>query len=128
MADKDKELSPTSPEVVPPPDNVREHPFELRHEVKRLNERLDQLTKALDKAEIRDIIENYSSVRRRLITNFIAGTARGLGLSLGTIVILALLAFILSQMVSLPLIGDYISQILDYVKASQGADTSGGKG
>ncbi|ODP30388.1 DUF5665 domain-containing protein [Paenibacillus sp. PK4536] len=120
MAHDNKEVSPRSPELVKPPEAIGEHPFELRHEVKRLNERLDQIAESLDKAEIQDIIENYSSVKRRLVVNFVAGAARGLGLSLGTIVILAILGFILSQMVSLPLIGNYIAQILDYVKASQG--------
>ncbi|WP_322907783.1 DUF5665 domain-containing protein [Paenibacillus campi] len=122
MADKhDKQLTPNPPPVVEPPDTIREHPFELRHEVKRLNERLDQLTAALDKAEIQDIIENYSSVKRRILTNFIAGAARGLGLSLGTLVILALLGYLLSLLVSfnLPVIGDYISELLKYVNTSQ---------
>lgn len=117
---KDKEVSPRSPELVKPPSEIGEHPFELRHEVKRLNERLDQIAEALDKAEIQDIIENYSSVKRRLVVNFIAGAARGLGLSLGTIVVLGILGFILSQLVDMPLIGEYIAQLLDYVKASQG--------
>lgn len=127
MADKDnKELSPNPPQVTTAPDAIREHPFELRHEVHRLNERLDQLTAALDKAEIKDIIENYSSVKKRILTNFVAGAARGLGLSLGTIVILALLGYLLSLLVSfnLPVIGDYISELLNYVHTSQG---SGGK-
>lgn len=123
MADKDdKELSPNPPQVVPAPDAIREHPFELRHEVHRLNERLDQLTSALDKAEIKDIIENYSSAKKRILTNFIAGAARGLGLSLGTIVILALLGYVLTLLVNfnLPVIGDFISELLGYVNTSRG--------
>lgn len=38
----------------------KEHPFELRHEVKRLNSRLDSISHLLEKAEFKDIIENYA--------------------------------------------------------------------
>ncbi|TQR96949.1 DUF5665 domain-containing protein [Paenibacillus ottowii] len=103
--------------------DVNEHPFELRHEVKRLNKRLDQIADTLEKAEFKDIIENYSSTKRRIISNLTAGISRGLGLTLGTVVILALLAWLLSFLVqlNLPVIGDFIAELLGYIKMSQGA-------
>ncbi|QDY84114.1 hypothetical protein FQU75_12355 [Paenibacillus polymyxa] len=102
--------------------DVNEHPFELRHEVKRLNKRLDQIADTLEKAEFKDIIENYSSTKRRIISNLTAGISRGLGLTLGTVVILALLAWLLSFLVqlNLPVIGDFIAELLGYIKMSQG--------
>ncbi len=103
--------------------DVNEHPFELRHEVKRLNKRLDQIADTLEKAEFKDILENYSSTKRRIISNLTAGISRGLGLTLGTVVILALLAWLLSFLVqlNLPVIGDFIAELLGYIKMSQGA-------
>ncbi|MDN4083353.1 DUF5665 domain-containing protein [Paenibacillus polymyxa] len=102
--------------------DVDEHPFELRHEVKRLNKRLDQIADTLEKAEFKDIIENYSSTKRRIISNLTAGISRGLGLTLGTVVVLALLAWLLSFLVqlNLPVIGDFIAELLGYIKMSQG--------
>ncbi|MGF7048336.1 hypothetical protein J2T13_002843 [Paenibacillus sp. DS2015] len=96
---------------------IDEHPFELRHEVKKLNLRLDQIADSLDKAEFKDIIENYSNPKKRMITNFTAGLSRGLGLSLGTFVVLGLLGYILSIFVDMPLIGKYISDLQSYIDA-----------
>ncbi|MDQ0495042.1 DUF5665 domain-containing protein [Paenibacillus brasilensis] len=106
--------------------DVNEHPFELRHEMKRLNKRLDQIADTLERAEFRDILENYSSTKRRIMSNLTAGIARGLGLTLGTVVILALLAWLLSFLVqlNLPVIGDYIAELLEYIKMSQGGKRS----
>ncbi len=71
--------------------DMKEHPFELRHEVKRLNTRLDKIADTLEKAEFLDLIENYTNPRKRVISNFIAGLSRGLGLTVGTAIVLALL-------------------------------------
>ncbi|GGH67166.1 hypothetical protein HNR77_002176 [Paenibacillus sp. JGP012] len=96
--------------------DINEHPFELRHEVKRLNTRLDQIADSLERAQIKDIIENYSNPKKRIITNFTAGMARGLGLTVGTFVVLGLLAFILSQFVNMPIVGQYIADLLGYIE------------
>lgn len=97
------------------PYRVDEHPFELRHEVKRLNRRLDQIADSLEKAEIKDILENYTNPKKRIITNFTSGIARGLGLSIGTFVILGVLGYILSLFVKMPVIGEYIANLLHYI-------------
>ncbi|MEC0372655.1 DUF5665 domain-containing protein [Paenibacillus chibensis] len=99
------------------PYNVDEHPFELRHEVKRLNKRLDQIADSLEKSQVKDIIENYSNPKKRIISNFTSGLARGLGLSLGTFVVLGLLGYVLSLFVSMPVIGDYIARLQEYIDA-----------
>ncbi|MDQ0091264.1 hypothetical protein J2T12_004701 [Paenibacillus anaericanus] len=95
----------------------KEHPFELRHEVKRLNSRLDSISHLLEKAEFKDIIENYADPKKRLFTNFMAGLSRGLGLSVGTFVVLGLLGWLLTLFVDLPMVGDYIKTLQDYIKS-----------
>lgn len=95
--------------------DVNEHPFELRHEVKRLNGRLDKIADMLERANFKDIIENYMSPKKRIITNFTAGLARGLGMTVGTVVVLSLLGYILSLFVDMPLIGDYIAELQGYI-------------
>ena len=97
--------------------DTKDHPFELRHEVKRLNTRLNDIATALEKAEFLDMIENYTNPRKRLISNFTAGLSRGLGLTLGTAVVLALLGWIISWFVSLPIIGEYIGNLQQYIDA-----------
>lgn len=99
------------------PMDPQEHPFELRHEVKRLNGRLDDIADLLEKAEFKDILENYTSPKKRILTNFMAGMSRGLGLSVGTFVVLGLLGWILSLFVDIPMVGDYIKELQDYIKS-----------
>ncbi|WP_211749961.1 DUF5665 domain-containing protein [Paenibacillus sp. Marseille-Q4541] len=96
---------------------INEHPFELRHEVKNLNTQLEGIYKAMESVEFKDLLENYSSTKRRLMSNFTAGIARGLGMSLGTIVVLGLLGWLLSLMVdmNLPVIGSYIAELQGYI-------------
>lgn len=98
--------------------DVDEHPFELRHEVKKLNSRLDKIADSLEKADIKNIVENYMSPKKRLITNFTAGLSRGLGMTVGTFIVLGLLGYILSLFVDMPLIGDYIAELQKYINQS----------
>ncbi|WP_068778357.1 DUF5665 domain-containing protein [Paenibacillus sp. GM2] len=89
---------------------------ELQHEVGRLNQRLDFIAAKLEKAKIKDIIENYTNPKRLILSNFMAGLSRGLGLSIGTFIVLGLLGWILSLFVNLPMIGDYIKELQDYIQ------------
>lgn len=104
-----------------PANPIDEHPFELRHEIKHLNGRLDKIADMLEKAEIADILQTYSNPKKRIISNLTAGIARGLGLSLGTIIVIALLAWLLSVLVqlNLPVIGDFLAELLKYVDAAR---------
>ncbi|OBZ16247.1 hypothetical protein A8L34_26560 [Bacillus sp. FJAT-27264] len=97
---------------------LEEHPFELRHEVKRLNARLDQIANSLEKAEFKDILENYSNPKKRIVTNLMAGISRGLGLSLGTFIILGLLGYVASLFINVPVIGEYLGEIKNYIDAN----------
>lgn len=97
---------------------VEEHPFELRHEVKRLNARLDKIAESLEKSEFKDILENYTNPKKRILTNLMAGISRGLGLSLGTFIILGLLGYIISLFLDVPVIGDYLAEIKKYIDAN----------
>ncbi|GAB7387686.1 hypothetical protein BSNK01_15230 [Bacillaceae bacterium] len=89
------------------------------HNVSRLDSRLAKLAALLEKARIGDLIENYSRPRRVLYINFLVGLARGLGLTIGTALVLTVLGFVLKEFVSLPYIGQYISDIVEYVQIDQ---------
>lgn len=97
---------------------VEDHPFELRHEVKRLNARLDQIADMLEKSEFKDILENYTDPKKRILSNLMAGVSRGLGLSLGTFIILGLLGYIASLFLDVPVIGEYLGEIKSYIDAN----------
>lgn len=97
------------------PRPLDEHPFELRHEVSKLNKRLDKISHNMEKSELNDILENYSNFRKRLLSNFTAGLARGLGMTVGTALVVALLGWVLSQFLTVPGVGKLISDLLDSV-------------
>jgi hypothetical protein len=85
-------------------------------EVRRLNERMDKIALFLEDIRLADVIQNYTAPRKLLWINFLAGLARGLGLTIGTAIVLWILGSILSQFLSIPIIGDYIRQLVDYVQ------------
>lgn len=86
-------------------------------EVRKLNERMDKIAMFLEDIRLADVIQNYTAPRKLLWTNFLAGLARGLGLTIGTAIVLALFGSLLSQFLSIPIIGDYIRQIIDYIES-----------
>jgi hypothetical protein len=86
-------------------------------QVRELNERMDKIAMFLEDIRLADVIQNYTAPRKLLWINFLAGLARGLGLTIGTAIVLALFGSVLSKFLSVPIIGDYIRQLVDYVNA-----------
>lgn len=106
----------------PPKKELSEYLQELEQDlqnVKQLNERMHKISVLLEEFRFGDILRNYSNPRRVLTINFLAGLARGLGLTVGTAIILGMIGYILGQFISMPVIGEYISNLLDYVKQYQ---------
>ncbi len=83
--------------------------------VEKLNSKLDRIGIALEKANVADILLNYTKPHRVFWINVLVGVGRGLGLTIGTVIVLSLLGLLLQQFVDLPLIGEWISDLLEYV-------------
>lgn len=86
--------------------------------VEKLNSRLDRIGFALEKARINDILLNYTNPHRVFWMNVLVGIGRGLGLTLGTVIVLSLLGILFQQFVDLPLIGEWISDLMKYIDPS----------
>ncbi|NLY51110.1 MAG: hypothetical protein GX062_08945 [Firmicutes bacterium] len=89
----------------------------LRNE---LEERLDSLARSLDQARIAEYVAMQQDTRRLLYLNLLAGVARGLGTAIGFTLVGAFVIYVLRQMVSLPVIGIFIAQIVDIVNTQLG--------
>ncbi|WP_139489997.1 DUF5665 domain-containing protein [Brevibacillus dissolubilis] len=106
-----------------PPDQLEEFSAKIEHllveldEVRKLNHTLNKVAVFLEDIRFADIVQNYTAPRKLLLTNFLAGLARGLGLTIGTAIVLALLGSLLTQFLSIPIIGDYVRQIIEYVQS-----------
>ena len=93
---------------------------EEREILKTLENKVAELSMAMEKAKIAEYVEYLNNTWRMLYTNFIAGIARGLGMAVGFTILGALLIYLLRQIVllNLPLIGDFIAEIVQLVNES----------
>jgi hypothetical protein len=91
-----------------------------RDVLKSLENKLEKLTLAVEKIKIAEYVEFLNNTRRMLVTNFLAGIARGLGMAVGFTILGALLIYLLKQVVllNLPLISDFIADVVQLVNES----------
>lgn len=85
-----------------------------------LQMQVDRLATSLDKARLAEYVELQTNTRRLLYLNFLAGVARGFGMAVGFTLVGALLLYLLRQMVSIPVLGSFIAQIVDIVTMQLG--------
>ena len=96
----------------------------------KLNNNLEKLNYSLEKSNIFDLMELLGSKRKLFVRNFISGISKGIGIGIGFTVlsggrtalfrmITAILIIILQKIVTLniPVIGDYIADIVDIVQS-----------
>jgi len=84
--------------------------------IKDLAKRLKKRTAS----EFMELVEFLKSPRKLFFHNFLAGLVRGLGMAIGfTIlgaIVVAIIIILLKKMVTIPLIGKFILNILDTIK------------
>ena len=80
----------------------------------RQTEKLDQLIQRLDNSGIAEYLKLSRNTGRILWLNFISGVAKGLGFTLGTTLVLALVYKILSHIISMniPYITNWLQNII----------------
>ena len=69
-------------------------------------------------AVLRDYLYYLSDTKRIIINNFLAGLFKGVGSAIGFLLISGLLIYILTLLASrnLPVIGDLLQEIVDFIK------------
>ena len=94
----------------------------------KLNTRIDYLSKQInnliakiEKSNIHELIYILGNKKEIIKRNFLAGIFRGIGIGIGVTLITALLIMLLNKIVTLniPVIGKYISDIIDIVERSK---------
>ena len=75
---------------------------------------LDKLDNIIEILEDRKLY--HKSKIRQFLSNIIYGIGRGFGISIGMLVVSALFIAIMKELVSLPIIGEYIAQLVTIVE------------
>lgn len=82
-------------------------------------EALEKAARKIEKAGLKDYIEFLSSPWRVFGVNFLVGTARGLGLIIGVSMVIAIVGYIITQiLVDLPVVGEFFSSLYEFLKAN----------
>lgn len=86
-----------------------------------LEKQIDRLNKTLTKSNILEITTLIGNRKQLLWRNLIAGISRGVGIGIGVTLITAILVILLQKIVTLniPIIGSYISDIVEIVQKSR---------
>ncbi|MZP29010.1 hypothetical protein GTO91_04705 [Heliobacterium undosum] len=100
----------------------REEPQVDRRLVESLNERIAMLAVDMEKIRVAEYVDLFNDPKRLLYLNFLAGLARGLGMTVGFTVLGAVAVLILRELVvlNLPLIGGFIAEVVRMVQTQLG--------
>lgn len=79
--------------------------------------RIAELSRKLEKYNLADYMNYLYNPRRYIVFNFLGGLFRGLGMALGFTILGALVLLILQRLVvlNLPVIGDFIAELVRIV-------------
>lgn len=102
--------------------NLRIYRKKIKNEQKeKLQNSIDNLIRIFQKSNIEEWSYLLGNIKEIIKRNFIAGIARGVGIGIGVTIITAILIIILQKIVTLniPIIGEYISDIIDIVQKSR---------
>lgn len=85
---------------------------------KLLLKNLEQLNYTLTKNNILEFAELLGNKRQLIFRNLLTGVAKGIGIGIGFTILTAILLIVLQKIVTLniPVIGDYISDIVEIVE------------
>jgi hypothetical protein len=83
-----------------------------------LKQKVRQLSVAMEKMRLAEYVTLLERPYRLLYINFLTGIARGLGIAVGFTILGAVVVLVLQRLVmlNLPLVGDFIAQIVRAVE------------
>ncbi|MDX9872720.1 MAG: DUF5665 domain-containing protein [Clostridia bacterium] len=89
-------------------------------QTKELEDRVHKLAVSLEKTQITEYVNYLNDTKKLILTNLLAGLARGVGMTVGFTILGAVILYFLQKLVllNLPLIGDFIANIVRLVNFS----------
>lgn len=85
---------------------------------KRINKKIDEINHKLEKSNILEWSYIMGSKKEMIKRNILAGIFRGVGIGIGVTLVSAIIIYVLRKiiMLNIPVIGDYISDIVSIVQ------------
>ena len=89
--------------------------------MEQLNKKMDNINYVLTRNNFIDLVELLGNRKQIFFRNIISGIGKGIGIGIGVTVITAVIVMILQKIVTLniPVIGEYIGDIIDIVEKSR---------
>lgn len=89
-----------------------------------LNRKMEDMAETMHKIGVAEYVEMLRHPRRLFWINFWSGVARGLGMAIGFTLLAALVLYLLQHIILLnvPLIGNFIADIVEIVQRQLGID------
>lgn len=93
----------------------------MRRLYNELNKKLEKLNYLLTKNKILELAELLGNKKELIFRNIWSGIAKGIGIGIGVTIITAIILIILQKIVTwnIPVIGEYIADIVDIVQNSR---------
>ena len=93
----------------------------MRRLYNQINKKLDKLNYLLTKNKILELAELLGNKKELIFRNIWSGIAKGIGIGIGVTIITAIILIILQKIVTwnIPVIGEYIADIVDIVQNSR---------
>lgn len=84
----------------------------------KVNKQLIQIANQMERTQIADYVQLLNSPRRLIWLNILAGLSRGVGIAIGFTVFATTILYFLKALgaLNLPIIGDYIAEIVKHVQ------------
>ena len=88
---------------------------EITEDLGLIRRYLERLILIIERSRIREYMMLTDSKRRLFLINFVAGLGKGFGQAIGFTVLAALVLYLLSTWVDLPVIGAFIAKLINIV-------------
>ena len=95
--------------------------MEKRNVIDELNEKLDHINYILTRNRVIDLVELLGNRKKLFYRNLWSGMVKGVGIGIGVTIITAIIVLVLRKivMLNIPIIGEYIADIVEIVQRSR---------
>ncbi|PWK12870.1 DUF5665 domain-containing protein [Tumebacillus permanentifrigoris] len=102
-----------------PTERVRDDHATLPDETRFLSSQIQRLAVQMERANFAEYVQLMQRPRRLIFLNFVSGMSRGVGIALGFTIVAAVILYVLQKVavLNLPIIGDFIADIVRIVDA-----------